>query len=441
MSIKFKGTAFATYNNEEGVSFTADKNGVVTVTAPTFKTILDLLNNGLIMLGQVGGLDNLTATTDPTPSSDNTLDYSVGSKWVNTSNSNIWTCISSATGAAVWNLTSQGQANFRNLIDGGDFTTNPWQRGTTFTGITNAVAYTADRWFADAANSANSISVSQQAVTTVPGFGFALQFGRASANTDTHAIYLGQVLETLKCQALQGQQVTLSFWAKAGANFSAAASALTVALNHSTTAGNDTAAHLVAASTNWQSPATLIATTVTLTTSWQKFTLTGLACPAALTQLGLLFSYVTVGTAGANDWFQIAGVQLEQGGTATPFEHRAPQTELALCQHFYVRFNETVSASNILAQGFSGATNTQRAVFPTPVPMLSAPTVTLAAGTMKWNVVGVATALGTLTVQTALSNVNNLVVSDTVTTTAGQAVQLISGNSTGGGYVAGSADL
>src|SRR6516165_1026371 len=45
-------------------------------------------------------------------------------------------------------------ANFRNLIDGGDFTINPWQRnvpglasaGAIAAAITNTATYFADRW-------------------------------------------------------------------------------------------------------------------------------------------------------------------------------------------------------------------------------------------------------------------------------------------------------
>ena len=38
-----------------------------------------------------------------------------------------------------------GRPTMRNLITGGDFTTNPWQRGTSFAAVANGT-YTADRW-------------------------------------------------------------------------------------------------------------------------------------------------------------------------------------------------------------------------------------------------------------------------------------------------------
>ena len=40
-----------------------------------------------------------------------------------------------------------GSSGVRNLLIGGDLTTNPWQRGTSFTSIANTLTYTADRWW------------------------------------------------------------------------------------------------------------------------------------------------------------------------------------------------------------------------------------------------------------------------------------------------------
>jgi hypothetical protein len=126
-------------------------------------------------------------------------------------------------------------SNFRNLADGGDFTINPWQRGGSFTGITNSITYTADRWFAVGGGS-SSISVSRQSISSpaLPGFGKSLQFGRGNGNANTAVITLGQVLETNDVIRLQGQQVTLSFWALAGANWSPASGALNVQMNSGT---------------------------------------------------------------------------------------------------------------------------------------------------------------------------------------------------------------
>jgi hypothetical protein len=329
-----------------------------------------------------------------------------------------------------------GYANFKNFIEGGDFTTNPWQRGTTFTGIANTLTYVADRWFADGGAS-SSISVSQQAQTDVLGFGDSLRWGRANTNTAT--IYLGQVLETQNCQRAQGQFVTLSFWAKAGAQFSAAGSKLTVQLVASTTAGNDSAAHLVTNSTNWLAAnggSYVINTTQVLTTAAVRYSFTALV-PATCTQLGLLFSYAPTGTSDTTDTVDFYGVQLEIGGSASSFEHRPQQVELALCQRFFVQFNEPASGVP-LAPGMITTTAIQLYVIPLPVQMISVPTVTVSVGTFKVNLAGTATtpttfAAGTGTVNTAeVSSANT-------GQTAGQATLLQGGG--GSGYVRASADL
>jgi len=48
--------------------------------------------------------DNLSATSDPSASNNNTQDYTVESRWVNTAARRLWSCISAATGAAAWAL-------------------------------------------------------------------------------------------------------------------------------------------------------------------------------------------------------------------------------------------------------------------------------------------------------------------------------------------------
>jgi hypothetical protein len=50
------------------------------------------------------GINNFAATTDPGVGNDNTQGYGPGSEWFNTTLSREWTCLSAATGAAVWSL-------------------------------------------------------------------------------------------------------------------------------------------------------------------------------------------------------------------------------------------------------------------------------------------------------------------------------------------------
>jgi hypothetical protein len=101
MPYKFLGAPQGSYITR-GATYTADAHGVVTVPATTNQDITDLLNVGLIPLGQIQALSNLSATTDPGVSNDNTQDYAPGSAWLNTSTGVEWLCVSAATGAAVW---------------------------------------------------------------------------------------------------------------------------------------------------------------------------------------------------------------------------------------------------------------------------------------------------------------------------------------------------
>jgi hypothetical protein len=136
-------------------------------------------------------------------------------------------------------------------------------------------------------------------------------------------------IESANSIPLAGQSVTISFWARAGANFSSAGSALNLWLPSGSGIDQNV-------QSTFSGVVDIVNTNVTLTTSWQRFTRTGLM-PADKTQLGFSVSYIPTGTAGANDWFEITGVQLEAGTVATPFRRNAPsiQAELAACQRYY----------------------------------------------------------------------------------------------------------
>jgi len=96
-----------------------------------------------------------------------------------------------------------------------------------------------------------------------------------------------------------------------------------------------------------------------------------------------------------NDYFQITGVQLEVGDTATPFEHRSYGQELALCQRYY-QFVGGQANSFPLWQSYYASGN--YAVWPMPfkTEMRASPTSTIV-GTWQ------TTRIGTL----ALLYVNN----------------------------------
>ena len=340
-------------------------------------------------------------------------------------------------------------ANFRNVIDCGDFTINPWQRGTSFTGITNTPTYTADRWFA-VGGASSSVSVSQQTNTTLPGFSSALQFQRAAANANTAAINIGQVVETLDTIRLQNQTVTLSFYAAAGANFSG--SALTV-LAYTGTGNNQSAALMVSGGWTGQAVPAITpnstngvantagaygvgtAATQPITSALTRYSFT-FAVPATATELGVLIGYAPTGTAGTTDAVQIVGVQLEVGNGPSVFEHRDIQVELEIAQRYCWVINEP-AASVIVGSGMNTAASTQVFYLATPVQFRAAPTVTVSVGTFKTNQAGTATA--TTISAGATHTVNAISINGNSAGTAGQASLLQGGG--GAGYVIASADL
>jgi hypothetical protein len=94
----FAPAAYARYQTS-GASYTADAKGVIAAAA--IGDVIDLIRSGCTMLP---AYNNLSATTDPSASDDHSQDYSVGSRWLNISASRAWTCLSAATGAAIWIL-------------------------------------------------------------------------------------------------------------------------------------------------------------------------------------------------------------------------------------------------------------------------------------------------------------------------------------------------
>lgn len=232
----------------------------------------------------------------------------------------------------------------RNYIIGGGF--NFWQRGTSFSGT--LTTYTADRWFSFRQGSVTGISATQQLSGLTAGPKFCFRMQRTAGNATANALELITALESTHSIPLQGKKVTLSFWARKGADFSSAGSALTSYI----ATGEGTDQGVVSA---WTNPQTF-SQDQNITDSWVRYTLRA-TIPAAATQIRVDFNYVPVGTAGANDYVEIAGVMLSEGVDAPDFAlaggHEA--AEQALCQRYYYRIipGGNPLATNPDGQGFS----------------------------------------------------------------------------------------
>ena len=253
-----------------------------------------------------------------------------------------------------------------------------WQRGTSFSlAASTSNSYTADRWtVSTGANQATTISRQATGDTTnLPNIQYAMRVQRNSGQTGTGDITVFQMFETANTIPFAGKTVTLSFYAKAGANYSASASGLRTYLYTGT--GTDQNIY-----TGYTGTAAPINNNVsTLTTTWQRFTVTG-TIAATATEMCIGYYFTPTGTASTNDSFDITGVQIDIGSVALPFRTTGAtiQGELAACQRYYYRTKATESYSDF-GSGYNPTTVVGSFMIPFPVSMRTAPTALEQTGT------------------------------------------------------------
>jgi hypothetical protein len=259
-----------------------------------------------------------------------------------------------------------------------------WQRGTASTSIaTSGTFFLADRWQAVRGGYAAGGSVSRQATndtTNLPNIQYCARVQRDSGNTSTASINLGQNFESVNAIPYAGKQVTFSFYARAGANYSTASSNLGVQLYTGTGTDQNGLTGAYTGST------AAINTNAVITTTWQRFSFTA-TLSSSLTELYLNFTSAPVGTAGAADYFEVTGVQLEVGSVATPFKTNGAtiQGELAACQRYYQKsYNQATVAGTVTSDNTEARMSVNRTdrfaldySVSLPVTMRTAATVTL----------------------------------------------------------------
>ncbi len=271
-----------------------------------------------------------------------------------------------AAGVPSWATASSGSSNVAGKNSVLNSAMNVWQRGTTFA-ISNTSAYTADRW-QGRVTAVCTTSFSRQVTgdtTNLPNIQYATRVQRTSGQTATPAMLLEQSFESVNSIPFAGKTVSLSFYARAGANYSAASNALTMYLYSGT--GTDQNIN-----GTYTGLATVITGTATLTTTWQRFTFTGTVASTA-TELALSTQYNTVGTAGAADYFDLTGVQLEIAASATAYSPCTSTyaTELAACQRYYFE-----DAKTTISNGYATNTYNNFDRYFHPVAMRTTPTIT-----------------------------------------------------------------
>ena len=295
-----------------------------------------------------------------------------------------------STGHATFNKTfvPANPLTNRNLIINGDMRIA--ERGPSATGVTNNYA-TCDRFFIRN-NNLGAFTITQD--TNAPdGFGNSLKWDCTTADASPAAGDFANLQHRIEAQNLQhlafgtsnAKQFTVSFWVKSSETGNAVLRAtnidgsvaqghlytissantweyktITFTADTSNAFNNDNGTGLTL---YWWLGAGSDRTSGTLrTTTWESSTVT---VDEAVGQTINIAS--TVGS-----YINITGVQLEVGDTATPFEHRPYDMELARCQRYYNK-NLAVYTATLGGVGYNQSTTTARFYFPFPVTMRDIP--------------------------------------------------------------------
>ena len=277
---------------------------------------------------------------------------------------------SQTTGLAYKPLDAAGK-NF--IINGG---MDIWQRGTSAAG--SYPTYLADRWMNYRAVAGSTFSRQVTGDTTnLPSIQYCQRLQRNSANTATNDIIISQSMESVNSIPLAGKTVIMSFYARAGSNLSSSGSTMFAGIF----SGTGTDQNYIAGYTG---SATVINQSKTLTTTWQRFTVTG-TVGATATEIGVQLGFTPTGTASTNDYIEITGVQLELGSTATTFSRAGGtiQGELAACRRYLPAIIPNASGDTEIAIGYAYGTNAALYLIYFDTPARVAPTGITVSGTVK----------------------------------------------------------
>lgn len=278
----------------------------------------------------------------------------------------------------------------KNAIIGGDFSTNPWQRGTSFVAAASD-AYTADRWqYKKSGAMVHTISKASDAPTVAQCGRLVTHCLLVDCTTVDAAIAAGdycfvqQKIEGYNWMPLAQRTITLSFWHK----------------------HTKTGTYCVAVQNSGGDRTYVGEYTQDTTDTWEQATVTLTASPSAGTwdyttgvgakvifTLAAGSTYQTTASAwqtgdylssasqvnacdSTSNNFKIALVQLEAGSLATEFEYRTAQTEAHLCKRYF-------RISGACAGGIVDSSTVVAFGMPFHPTMRSSPTPTLLSTAIK----------------------------------------------------------
>lgn len=319
----------------------------------------------------------------------------------------------------------------RNMIDNGAMAVA--QRGTGTVTCAQAAgpastAYTADRWAcqANVTSGAGQAAVITASPAPPAGFINSVKVWRNSAALTQPVCLIQEIPTSQFSTAMQGQNVTLSFYAAGLAGLVADnGGVINATIISGTTAdeglGTPTASPAITPA--WTGLATVASQAFTVTTAFQRFSMSA-SIGATVKEVGVEICFTPTATgAGATDGFAVTGVQLEFGSTPSVFEFHSYAADLAVAQRFYVQWSDGLAATFTLpgscTETSSGAT--AACVLNLPTTMRVAPTAVVNTATsfgMTKVADGTAEACTTLAVVSSANNPNSVKLTCAVSETA-----------------------
>jgi len=279
---------------------------------------------------------------------------------------------------------------FKNRIINGAMVIDQRNAGASVTPISGQ--FVADRFYYTVSQ-ASKLTAQQSSITSLAGFINMLRTTSSSAYSvlSTDIFALRQTIEGLNVADLSwgtanAATVTLSFWVRSTLTGTFGGS-----LRNSAADRSYPFSYTISAANTWEQKSI----TVVGDTSGTWLTTNGVGI---LLSFGLGVGSTNSGTAGA--WaagsfvsatgatsvvgtngatFDITGVQLEKGSTATSFDYRPYGTELALCQRYYFQYVKGTDQSVGIGTYYSATS--MYTVIQTPVTMRATPTLSSTSGT------------------------------------------------------------
>jgi hypothetical protein len=324
------------------------------------------------------------------------------------------------------NMTTTPISGFRNIVLNGGF--NVWQRGN---GAFTTTGFSADRWnLFYSPGTGFTRSVTREA-ESIPGLGYTnyLRLTTSAVGSGNESNIFQQKIESV--YTLNQKTVTLSMYVKNG---SATPQPVFMELRQNFGGGGSSTVYVGATPLQ----------TVTQAEGWVRHTgtltlpsVSGKAINTGNDHLDLWIQVPSNGVSGQN--ISIAGVQIEEGTIATPFEQRPISAELLMCQRYYYR----ITAGNTYGYFASGVTHTTTngvMIVNFPVKLRDIPAFAVSSVSHFGLISPLFSTLSTIAISSDGQNTNNGAVAFTGSFTAGHGV-IVRANNNANAWMEFSAEL